>query len=339
MAGEDRNQADHIESQLLKNGRSFSFFQAFRLLRNLLQENDGFAGKSGTNLSFKGLRIRPNLSLAFPATDVEKIEKLGEKNGYELVANILGLYGTCSPLPTFYTEELFEDTSGGNNTAKDLVDIINQRLYELLFAGWGKYRTMQKILEEKSRVDEERLFSLIGMGEEQLRDEIENPYFLLRYTGLFAMGPRSAVGLETILSDALGAGKVEIIQLAEQKGAIPDDQKAYLGCNINLGANSLLGSQSRTSTGAFRIKIGPVSQDVFRSFFPGKTRHDRLVLLTKLYLSRPFEYVVEVRLDREEKPETTRPGKKKWSSLGLDTWLFSDTGPEEYLLEFCHNTG
>ena len=335
MAGENRGHADHIEKELLQNGHRFSFFQAVRLLKNLLSTN----GDGRTEQSFDKIRIQPNLSLDFPGTNVEKVEKDERENSYSLISNILGLYGTCSPLPTFYTEELFQDVSSGNNTTKDLLDIINQRLYEILYQGWGKYRTMQRILEEKSKVDEQRLFSLVGMGEEELRREMDNPHELLRYTGLLSLGPRSASGLETMLKDALEGINIRIRQCIPQKGVIPEDQQACLGSNINLGLNSLLGKETLNSSGAFKIEVGPLSDSLYRSFLPGGSRQKKLDLLTGLYLSQPLSYELELVLDKDESPGTTRLGSGKRSSLGLDTWVFSDQGPGEYRVGFSGNTG
>ena len=322
MAGKNREQTTFIERDLLDNGRTFSYFQTLRLLNSLASVNG--AGSSNRDVYAAGIKISPNLSLGFPGTDVEKIEKDTDKNQYTLTANIPGLYGTSSPLPTFYTEDLFDDMAKGETNTKDFLDVINQRLYELLFAGWSKYRGMQKIFEEKSKSHTDRLFSLIGMGEEALRKEIENPYELLRYTGLFAVGPRSASGLETILSDALGGISINIIQGVERKGIIPEDQRPKLGENIQLGVNSPLGSETQNCSGAFRIEIGPVSDAEYRSLLPGEVHHKKLVSLTELYVSQPLEYELEFIFKESEKPATVCLGGEKWSMLGLDTWIYSE---------------
>ena len=322
MAGKNREQTTFIERELLDNGRTFSFFQTLRLLNSLASVNG--AGSSNKDVYATGVKIRPNLSLGFPGTDVEKIEKDTDKNQYTLTANIPGLYGTSSPLPTFYTEDLFDDMAKGETNTKDFLDVINQRLYELLFAGWNKYRGMQKVFEEKSKAHTDRLFSLIGMGEEALRKEIENPYELLRYTGLFAVGPRSASGLETILADALGGLKINVIQGVERKGIIPEDQRPKLGENIQLGVNSPLGNETQNRAGAFRIKIGPVSDEEYRGLLPGEALHNKLVSLTDLYISEPLEYDLEFIFKESDKPATVCLGGEKWSMLGLDTWVYSE---------------
>ncbi len=333
MAGANRTNAVDIKNELLTNARSFSFFQAMRLLKSFISDNDEVARLS-TDVNIDNLKITPKLSLAFPTADIDKVELDKDSGKYSLTANILGLYGTGSPLPTFYTEDLFDDISKGNNTAKDFLDVINHRLYELLFAGWSKYRSMQKIVEEKSSIHSDMLFSLIGMSEEALRDDFQDPTELLRYTGLFAMGPRSSSGLETILNDALGGITIKIIQAVECKGIIPDDQRALLGITTTLGVNSQLGMECIMRDGAFRIEIGPVSDKQYRELLPGNAKHKKLVALTDLYISQPFDYDLEVILDENEKPGTLCLGSEKSSALGLDTWIFSSTGPDEFRSRF-----
>jgi predicted component of type VI protein secretion system len=63
-----------LKLELLKEGHAFSFFQVMRLLRFFARQSSG-APKSSSDLSQK-IRIKPNLSLAFPASDVERIEEL-----------------------------------------------------------------------------------------------------------------------------------------------------------------------------------------------------------------------------------------------------------------------
>lgn len=331
MAGKNRKQTTDIETLLLENGRSFSFFQILRLLFSI-------TGKihSGTNLPVNADRVKliPNLSLAFPGTDIESVEKSPDSDQFTVIVNFLGLYGTCSPLPTFYSEDLLDDAAKGENTFKTFIDVINHRLYELLFAGWSKYRTMQRIMEDQSPVDENRLFSLIGMGDPQLRQYCGNPYELLRYTGLFAMGPRSASGLETILADAFDGIPVRIEQGGQRWGKIPEDQQVSLGNNGVMGVNLLLGNQCQTCLGSFKIEIGPVPGDVYRQFFPGALYHKKLASLTQLYICEPFEYTLEVILNRADNPSCSCLGGGNWSRLGLDTWVYSDDAPMEHRVVF-----
>jgi predicted component of type VI protein secretion system len=111
MAGQAGGSSPHLNPdpkaglklELLKEGHAFSFFQVMRLLRFFIRQSSG-APKSLSDLDQK-IRIKPNLSLAFPASDVECIEELEDHDGAQflITVNFMGLYGSVSPLPTFYT--------------------------------------------------------------------------------------------------------------------------------------------------------------------------------------------------------------------------------------------
>ena len=325
MDGTSGKSAIYLKTDLLNRGRTFSFFQVIRLLKLLCGEN--------SRIPVSRLKVRPNLSLAFPGSGIESITE-SDTGTFTVKSNILGLYGTCSPLPTFYTEDLIDDVTNGDHSIRDLIDVINHRLYELLFSAWSKYRSMLKMIDEKDNASTQRFYSLIGMNEESLNHEFDEPLRLLRYTGLFGMNSRSASGLETLLSDALGRIPIRVIQMVDRKRMIHNDQKCCLGKNIRLGMTASLGHELPMRTGAFRIEIGPVNDTDYRRLIPGNPDYVKLLSLVKLYASKPLDYDVDIIMDKKEKPGTVCLGSEKFSSLGFDTWIFSDEGPAEFKTRF-----
>lgn len=331
MAGTHGRSTPDVIDELLETGPAFSFYQILRLLKLLFKQGED--APLPLSLPVSRIKIKPNLSLSFPASGVESVTA-NEKGGFTIRANLLSLYGTCSPLPTFYTEELMNDESMGNESVRDLLDVINHRLYELLFGAWSRNRSMLKIWEENDASRLNRFFCLIGMERKNLVRDMGQPERLLRYAGLFAMNTRSAKGLESLLSDAFGNLPVSIVQLIERKARIPEDQVCCLGKNITLGMSSNLGNEVTHKTGAFRIVIGPVSDSLYRRFIPGEEDYTLLTTLTRLYLNQPLDYDVELIMDKSEKPKTVCLGFETFSRLGLDTWVFSDQGPDEFRTRF-----
>jgi type VI secretion system protein ImpH len=354
MGGQDREPvtdlAQLLEKKLLSKSRSFSFFQTLRLLGNYTRSNGsekshynntGLTRKNGNSSSPLKIRVQPNLSLAFPSSDVDRVEK---KNGhYQVTANLLGLYGTCSPLPTFYTEDFFQDVDEGNFAAKDLTDAISDRLYKLLFEGWSKYKSMLKVMEENDQGHHDRIFSLLGFGSETLRNTLDDPLETLRYSGLFAMKTRSAAGLETLLKDSFPNTDISIEQCVERHGIIPEDQRSVLGGGtggnngICLGVQSHLGGSYKDRSGAFRIKLASLSEQDYRDFFPGMDKYNKIVSLTGLYINDPLIYDIEVSMDESVETSPLCLGGEKWSSLGLDTWLSSGGKNVENTMRFYPN--
>jgi len=294
-----------------------------RLLR-LINRNAGL-DKSIKPSGHDPVWVRPNLSLAFPKADVESVEENteGEDDRFQVLVNFLGLYGTSSPLPVFYTEDLIEEESDDESVAREFIDIINQRLFQLFYDCCTKYKQAFKVVEEDSRQHAERLFCLLGIGDKEIRSQIPQPYSLIRYLGLFTQLPRSALGLETLLKDVLGGMEVCVIPCLERKAKIPDDQKIRLGSFAHpLGKNCILGEQITDRMGKFRVRIGPLSNSEFHSFYPGADIYNRVTLLVKMYVLGSLEYDMEVILAKGQ-ARTVCLGETSRCELGLNSWIFS----------------
>ena len=331
MAGQVGGSSPHLNPapkaglklELLKEGHAFSFFQAMRLLRFFARQSSG-ASKSPADRSQK-IRIRPSLSLAFPASDVERIEELGDRDDAQflITVNFMGLYGCASPLPTFYTEDLIDEEVEDESVSRDFIDILNQRIFTLLFECWGKYQQYLQVVEQENSAYINRLFCLLGLGEKTTRKEITEPGRLLRYIGLFTQFPHSALGLETLLRDAFGATSVKVIPCVERIAKIPSSQTLRLGVSAcRLGDDTYLGDELPDRMGKFRIRLGPLTAADFKRFSPGTEEFKRLVFLTDLYFVEPLEYDVELILAGRE-AKTVCLGDPERASLGVDTWIFS----------------
>jgi len=322
MAGQDRGSPAHLKSELLEKPHQFSFFQVIRLLRLLDEASEPHPSKKSTEED--SVRIRPELSLTFPPADVAKIEVVDRgKSFYLITATLLGLYGSSSPLPTFYTEDLLDEASEDLSVTRDFIDIFNHRLYLLLFRCWVKYRLFLQVIEENDPGVLEKLFCLIGQGEKELRKDLPESYSLIRYAGLFTQFPKSASGLRTLLQDALGGIPLEVIPCLKRIVKIPPDQRLLIGMSgSKLGEDSFLGEEMDDRMGKFRLRIGPLKSEPFHALLPGSPDHQRLNFLTRFYLLDVFEYDVELIL-AEKEAETVSLGGSQWSRLGLDTWVFS----------------
>jgi len=312
-----------LKMDLLKEGHSFSFFQAIRLLRMLSRTTPGSTQKELSADNF--IRIRPALSLAFPPGDIDQIRETGtdDQAGYAITANFLGLYGSSSPLPTFYTEDLMTEAGEDESVSRDFLDFINQRIFELFYDGCIKYRQSFQVVEANSQPHLERLFCLLGIGDKPVREAVADPYQLLRYIGLLTQRPRSSLGLEIILRDALDGPPVSVIPCVERKAKIAEDQKLFLGSPAHgLGVNTTIGEEITDRMGKFKIRIGPLETEAFRSFYPGADNYCLTCFLTDFYIFEGLDYDIEVIL-AEGEARTVCLGDPERSRIGLNTWIFS----------------
>ncbi len=309
-----------VENSLLKEGRSFSFFQVIRLLKLQARKNGNPDPLSADN---KSIYIKPELALNFPESDLESVTKREESEIYDVVATFLGLYGVASPLPTFYTEDLLDEELEARSVQRDFLDIIHNVLYPVFYDAWSKYNLFIKVSEEKDPVCSDRILSLIGLGETSFQKEAPEGMSLARYAGLLNQFPRSAMGLRAILGDFFGGVNVRIVQCYQRRVKIPADQTLHLGGkSVSLGSDSYLGVEMDDRMSAIKLEIGPMTGEKFHTMLPGSAGHESLEFLTRFYLESPLERIVEF-IILASSLSTTRPGAKNWSRLGLDTWVFS----------------
>ncbi len=312
-----------LKSDLLRESRAFSFFQAMRLLKILLRTE---AGRTDANKELPHpVRIRPALSLAFPPADIDRIREmdLQKHSGYEITANFLGLYGISSPLPTFYTEELMHEAAEDESVCRDFIDVINQRIYELFYDCCTKYRQSFQVIEAGSRQHLERIFCLMGIGDAPLRGAIADPHRLIRYIGLLIQKPRSAMGLETVLNDAIGGVPVTLVPCVKRRAKIPGDQRLFLGSpDHRLGESTIIGEEVVDRMGKFVIRIGPLSSEAYQGFYPEAENYKMVRFLTDFYVLERLEYDIEVVL-AEGEAKTVCLGEPDHARLGLNSWVFS----------------
>ena len=311
MAAAAGQQSPALTQALLGEGGRFSFFQAVRLLQRC---GDGLERTPH-------LRIRPKLSLGFPDTDIDRIRALPD-GGHEIIANFFGLYGVASPLPTFYTEDLFEEEREGRHATRDFLDIVHQSLYGLLIDCWNKYRLPLRIIERFDAKVLNHLYAFVGLEDADLRQRLpQHRELLLRYAGLFNQQIRSAQGLCTLLADAFAPAQVDVLPCVARVAAIPEDQRLRLGVQAHrLGEESYLGCEIDDCASHCVVRLADLPEDVFHSLLPGSDGNSKLQFLISFYLIDPLNVDIELQ-PRRGSVEPARLGGGDWSRLGLDSWL------------------
>lgn len=308
-----------LSSAFERNGSAFAYFQAMRLMRRQ-EAAQGSAIK---------IRVRPNVSLGFPDTDIDRIDALPGGNGWRITANFFGLYGVSSPLPTFYSEDLLGDAREGQHARRDFLDIFHHTLYPQLFLAWRKYRLLLRAGEERDAVALGTLYAFAGLGLAPQRQKLPRAPHLLRHLALFAMHTRSAMGLQTLLADALAPAEVAIESCVLQQLPIPSGQRLRLGQQAHaLGEDSHLGSHIDDSDNLLRVSLSALPADLFQQLLPGAEGYAKLRFLTRFYLTRPLQVDVSMRLAPGERCGMQLGGRsagvRSWARLGLDTWLGAD---------------
>lgn len=342
MGTETGNAAADLERDVLDNCQDYDFFQAVRLLTLLghREENDDSAAEDARAPK---LRMRPELSLDYPPFDIASIEArhTDDARQYDITTTFMGLYGTASPLPSFYTEELLDQAQDDEHAPRGFLDIIHFHVFPLLYEAWAKYRFGMKAIEQDDTQYWDYLFSLIGLHDEGLRARVPEPFRVLRYLGILSQQQRSLLGLRTILADYLGGLPVEIEPCAPRTVPLPREQRARLGDDAGeaasmLGENCALGECIEDRGGHIVLRIGPMPAEEYGRFFltPSRMRFIRFILA--YYLVQPLDCDLVLIVAPQSIESTTLGGNDwskmlgvtEWASLGQDTWLVGGTNPE-----------
>lgn len=319
-----------LEQALVANGSAFSFFQAYRLLRQIVARR----GEDPRH----AIRVRPQLDMGRAQSSVVGIRRLepedvaeeGSQARYEIETSFLGLYGTSSPLPNFYTEDLIFAEQEDHTGARAFLDLFQQRIYDLYLGAMEQYRPLYDMTESTESRFKGVLWSMVGLRAPALREQLPDSDLFLRYLGLFARPQRSASGLQVMLEDFTGCS-ARVDQCVERQVRIPNRLRLSLGENSHcLGETSVLGCLAREFSGRIHLVLGPMSHERFSSLMNVGENWPLLVSLISYYLKAPVECDLTLLL----RPTHARPielGNAAWGQLGQNTWLYGahENGDEE----------
>jgi len=312
--------ADLNRSALCREIREYSLFQGIGQVLGQLHRHEPTLSEEQL---YERLEFQANPSLAFPGSDIERLEFVVEADGLRarLQLNLGALMGSGSPLPAFYSEQALGDGEQGRTT-RDFLNLFNHRLHRLLLPIWRKYRYHARFREGARDELSARLFSLIGLGDSSLRQAPElNWKRLLPYLGLLSLKVHSTALLEAVLRYYFEQPALQLEQCLERSVAVPTEQQARLGqATAQLGQAAVLGVQVRDRGGKFRLHLLDLDWEAFHAFLPAGSQHAALGALLRFTLRDQLDYDLRLYLRQDELREW-RLGTASPCRLGWTTWL------------------
>lgn len=311
--------------------REYSLFQGVLLVLHRLRE--AYPDLDDERL-YERIEFQANPSLGFPGTDIDRVEFFHEQGELRarLRINLIGLFGSGSPLPAFYSEQALGDSLTGNPT-RDFLDLFNGRLQRLLLPIWRKYRYHSRFAEGAQDDFSAQLFALVGLGHPALRSSDElNWKRLLPYLGLLSMRAQSAALISAVLRYYFKHAALDIEQCIERRVEILPEQRNRLGlANSELGSSMVLGDSVRDRSGKFRIHVRELDWNRFHDFLPTGKAYQPLLTLLRFCLRTPLAYDIRLQLRRDQiKP--LHLGSDNFCRLGWTSWVGHSQGNAEVTL-------
>ncbi|MGF1908691.1 type VI secretion system baseplate subunit TssG [Vibrio kasasachensis] len=277
--------------------RTYNFYQ----LVELLQKLNAFNPESEDWERECRLVFSANPSLGFAPSDVIDLNKLDDER-LVLHTNFFGLTGAQSPLPGFILQQLVEEDRGGFK--RPFLDFFNNRLINLVYRVWRKYRYYVRFQEGAQDQLSNQLFALVGLGDADLRGETPiNWCKMLAYSGMLAGRSRSPQVVSGIIAHCFDLQDVSISQWVRRKVEINPSQQFCLGKqNGELGQNTILGDSVMDCNGKFNICIKGLTRERFADFLPSGKEYQPFCKLVEFIMREQMAYDLELTMHESEVP-------------------------------------
>jgi len=314
----------------------FDFFQAMRRLEAIFCDSPE-RPRFGTALrpSEEPIRLGQDPELVFATSPLGGLQPGREGAPPRLSVNFFGLLGPNGPLPLHVTEYARDRLRNADDpTMSRFFDVFHHRMLMLFYRVWAS--SQPAVSHDRPATDRFELYvgALAGMGLAGLRGRDEFPdRAKLFYAGRLAAQTRNAEGLEAMIGDFFGVpARIECFvgdwlelpvenrwRLTGRKGGAP------LGVATTLGAHAWARQQK------FRVVLGPLGREQFRSMLPGGSSLPKLAALVRNYVGDELRWDARLILkERVEEPWILGRARLSWT-----TWLghTGDGGFEDLVLD------
>ncbi|HVK71626.1 MAG TPA: type VI secretion system baseplate subunit TssG [Polyangium sp.] len=321
-------------AELEHSARRYSFFRLVYILERLFP-GSAPVGQLGP-VATERIRLRGDTSLIFASTDVSELKSTkypDEIDRARITAGFMGLYGSVSPLPTYYVEELAQDDyQGGPQPKREFLDVFNHRLLSLFYRAFTKYRHSVGYRKKGDDPFTRRLLCAAGVDGFREHKSPLHRFLYLRYAPLLATKSRSAHGLEVVLKDIFGSMGVDIEQFVGHWTLIEKPLRNKMGvANHQLGESLTIGRWVYDGTGRFKIKLGPLKYDEYISFLPGGSNRSVLKAAVDTLTRGACDAMLELHVATEDAPRFQLASPRA-STLSRTTWLGGPVG-QNFVIE------
>jgi type VI secretion system protein ImpH len=246
-----------------------------------------------------------------------------------LGVRFFGLLGPQGPMPLHLTEFVRERLRYRNDpTPARFLDIFHHRLLTLFYRTWAQ--SQPAVQHDRPRDDRYAVWlgAICGLSAAAHTQGTLSPQARLFQAGLLGSRSRHPEGLMKLLSQYF-AVPVRIEQNVAHWLPLEEADRSRLGHARNraarglgvtaaLGSSATAGRRVRDRQYKFRIALGPLTMDQYRSFLPGGEAWLRLRDWVCQYAGLDMLWDVQLCLARAELPA---PRLGSGLALGVATWV------------------
>lgn len=334
-----------VIARLLEQPHRFRFVQSINILLAALQR----AGVSYERAFRDVIRFRNNLSLSFPASEIQaleverkaapaaKVASTDVATAFEDVRKIritpafIGLLGAAGTLPLHDSERLAAQQHVDRDASQhELIDVFSNRMIGLFYETWGKYRVEHGLQIHGKDGLLPMLIALAGhrSGEEgqQAGAGASQLSAAAYYAGILRTRPVSASAIERVLCDHF-AIPVRVEPLVGCWDEIPPGRRSTFGGNAPvLGRGAVLGTRLWRHDMRARLQIGPLDETALARFLPGGSSRRTLAEMMAIFAVPMIAWEVRLLLAAPCVKRLTLTTKTEPRKLGWNSFLTGTAG-------------
>ncbi|HMF94403.1 MAG TPA: type VI secretion system baseplate subunit TssG [Vicinamibacterales bacterium] len=305
-----------VDEWLFSEPSSFDFLQAVRLLEIRAQSA---ARPLNAPPYADVVRFRTSFDLGFAPSEIRDLQLPAPGGVPEMTIAMFGTGGPDGPLPTSFTEDILDRLKNQDTALAAFLDIFHHRLVSLLYRIHKVHRLALVSVSPDRTPAARYLLSLIGLGLPSLGSQLEAPAAMLRYAGLLATTPRSAVGLAVMLTDYFEV-PFEVRQFAGEWYELDPDECTHVGVagrNNAIGRNAVVGTRVWIQDAGVVLRVGPLTAQQFGDFLPEGAAHAALAEMVRFYAGADLKVRIQLLL----RPEDLSQARLGQSRVGWTGWL------------------
>jgi|GEM_PF-2160152 len=220
-------------------------------------------------------------SLAFPASDISSVDIDINEKFARITMPIMNLLGISSPLPIKFSDYITRSRPDAD-FYRDFLSVAQNRLHSL----W---------------LDARQKYAFWSDAADTVRAVLES------------MPPRSSSALKLHIKSAWRGIPVN---MEENIGRLTSAGNVRaLGCGLRLGLNSVAGTKIYDRASKFRVSLGPLAYDTYKTFLPGEHNYQRLKNMITSCLNEPLICELEILCPQSALPPA-RLGDSREGRLG-----------------------
>jgi type VI secretion system protein ImpH len=272
------------------------------------------------------IRFRHDPSLTFATADVVAVREVPGPDGdrapsFEVTTSFLGLTGPAGPLPHFICEEVAQEDADAPRL-RAFLDLFHHPLISFLYRARARQDVPAGWTSDLTGAWPTRLLALAGIDA-----RLPGPHDAMAIWRLLRLAPLLAereitahaieVALEDLLAPELGGARVAVEAFAGGWVEIGEEDRNALGGRASrLGVDLVLGRRVVDVAERFRVVVGPLSTEAYRSFAAGEPVRRAERALAAL-VTEPMTHEIVLWLAEDAAP-AVRLGSAR---IGKDCWL------------------